>query len=164
MLILGIDPATRCGWAILDEEGERIDSGTWQLCNHADHAERLDSMRDALQLLAAQYDRQIVAVAYEETNRHRSRAQARVGYGLEAVILLAAARHDWMALTYTAQQIKAAAGDAKADKAAMVAAARQQWGVTCDWHDEADALWTAEVARRDIIKAQMRPRRVRGAA
>lgn len=149
-LVLGLDPATSCGWALVDEDGHRIGSGVWELTRCADHAERVEALDSAIRTLAGQYDGEIVAVVYEETNRHRSRAQARVGYGLEAVILLAAARYNWVALCCMAQHAKAAAGDRKADKAHMVAAARQRWGVACERSDEADALWIAEWGRTQL--------------
>ena len=28
---IGIDPGSSCGWAVLDEDGKRVASGTWDL-------------------------------------------------------------------------------------------------------------------------------------
>lgn len=146
MLILGLDPATTCGWALLTLEGERRASGVWKL--PTDHAARLALFDEHLRALNRQWPGAVRCIGYEATNRHRSRAQARVAYGLEAVILLRASAWDCAALYPTAQQVKTTSGQTgRADKGAMLQSARERWGPGVQTHDEADALWVAEWTR-----------------
>jgi hypothetical protein len=148
MLVLGLDLATTTGWALLDMEGERRASGVERL--GSEHPRRLLSLWQCIAARAATWPGELVAISYEATNTHRSRAQARVAYALEAVTLLFAERYDLAVVNPTAGQIKALAVAGGASKGAMVDAAWVRWAHLCSTHDEADALWAAEWGRKHL--------------
>lgn len=138
MLCLSLDPATTTGWALFNDDCERVGSGAWNLPK--DHVKRVCAMREHLAQMASQYDGEIVAVFYEEPNRIRSHAQARVAFALETVIVLACDRYDWLLRGVNATQIKAEAGHGRNEKVDMERAAMEQFHRRVS-HDEADALW-----------------------
>lgn len=144
MRILGIDPGSRTGWALL-EAGERLAGGTWDL-GKLDGGARLVRLQDALRdtITLARPD----LVAYEVVMGHGpgGSTAAHLYGALVGVLLLTCAR---MRVAVRGVHVgtakKLATGSGKADKRAMVRAARDRWGLTVG-HDEADALWIALAA------------------
>lgn len=141
--ILGIDPASRTGWALL-EAGERLAGGTWDLGQgEALRLVRLqDALRDTITLGAPDL------VAYEVVMGHGpGGSMAAHLYGaLVGVLLLTCARMQVAVRgVHVGTAKKLATGSGRADKRAMVRAARDRWGLQVT-HDEADALWIALAA------------------
>lgn len=141
MRIVGIDPGTRCGWALL-EDGERVASGTWDLKSrrHEGGGMRyLRFRRYLLELLAHEPE----AVVYEEVRRHAGTSAAHVYGGLvgQLTALCESRQIPYQAIPVGTIK-RCATGKGNASKAAMIAAARSQWGAVGD-DNEADALWCA---------------------
>lgn len=151
--ILGIDPGTKCGWAIL-EDGERVVSGTWDLSVRRNESEgmrflRLEQQLRQLLRFAIESTREfrwqyIDLVAFEDVKRHRGTIAAHVYGGITAIIKQTCARLGVPYQGILVQDIKRrATGKGNANKDAMVAAAVERWGVSNLTEDEADALWIA---------------------
>lgn len=144
MRVLGIDPASKTGWAVLDD-GARLAGGTWDL-GKLDGGARLVRLQDALRdtITVARVD----LVAYEAVMGHGpSGSLATHLYGaIIGVLLLTCARLRVPTVgVHVGTAKKLATGSGKADKRAMVRAARDRWGLPVT-HDEADALWIAAAA------------------
>ena len=146
--VLGVDPGSQCGWALLDN-GARVASGTWDLSvrrgeSHGMRYVRLDNqLREALQA--------VDLVAYEEVARHAGTHAAHVYGGIIAHLMAACER---AGVPYIGVPVgvvkKRATGKGNASKEAMVAAAVAHWIwprqavlTSCPTEDEADALWIA---------------------
>lgn len=148
MRVLGIDPGTRAGWALLDN-GERIASGTWDLSKGA--LPRFVALRQALQdtLELGRPD----LVAFESVLSH-GKAGVLAGHvygGIIAVIELVCYDHRLQTVGVNVSTVKRQAtgkgGGPGTDKAAMVAAAQARWAFDFPPSaDEADALWVAAAA------------------
>ncbi len=149
--VMGIDPGTRCGWAVLDMAGERVASGVWDLRSKRHEGGGMRYLRCRKMLLDALAEFSVAAVFYEEVRRHAGTSAAHVYGGLIAMI---GAVCEERSVPYSAIPVgtvkKAAAGKGNASKAAMVEAAAARWGVQCERDDEADALWIADVGRLHI--------------
>lgn len=151
MRVIGIDPGTKCGWSVLDAEGQRIASGVWDLSSkrHEGGGMRFVRARVSMgELLDAFPD---AVVGYEEVRRHKGVAAAHVYGGLVSHLQeLCESRQ----LPYTAVWLgtvkKAATGKGNAGKAAMIAAARARWSMEPADDNEADALWVAETLRLEV--------------
>lgn len=151
--IIGIDPGTSCGWAVLTAAGERVASGVWDLSSrrHEGGGMRYVRARRYLVELLAAFQPQ--ALAYEEVRRHRGISAAHVYGGIVATV---AAVCEEAALPYMAIPVgtvkKTATGKGNAIKGEMIAAACRRWApaepFTSD--DECDALWIAETWRVDV--------------
>lgn len=144
MRVLGIDPGTKCGWAVLDD-GKVVASGVWRLSpkRHEGGGMRYVRLRIYLDEIAAL---KIKAAAYEEVRRHMGVDAAHVYGGIVAVL------QSWCEdnkVPYQAIPVgtvkKHATGKGNAGKPAMVAAARERFGVEPETDDEADALFIADM-------------------
>jgi len=149
---LGIDPGTACGWAILDEEGERLASGTMNLQpkRREGAGMRYVRLRQFLRAILAGYDD--VELGYESVRRHAGTTAAHVYGGIVATIQAVCEDED-PRVPYQGIEVKAAklcACRGGASKAEMVEAARKRWGIE-PGEDEADALWVAEALRQSMI-------------
>ena len=149
---VGIDPGTSCGWAVLDAEGKRIASGTWDLSGgrHEGGGMRyLRARRFVRELLA---DKRIAAVAYEEVRRHAGTDAAHVYGGIVGQV---SAECEEVGVPYEAIPVgtvkKAATGNGSASKESMVGAANARWGIEVETDDEADALWIADSLRTSLV-------------
>lgn len=147
MRVLGIDPATRTGFAILDN-GDRLASGTWDLSGATTEHGGLrfvrlqEALRDTIALARPDL------VAYEVVMGHGPGGvlTAHLYGALVGVLLLTCARLRVATLgVHVGTAKKLATGSGKATKAAMVRAARERWRHPVT-HDEADALWIALAA------------------
>lgn len=145
---IGIDPGTSCGWAVLNDKGERLASGVWDLKSrrHEGGGFRYVRARALLGKLLDVYGAEVVA--YEEVRSHAGTSAAHVYGGLVAVITGLCEEREF---PYQGQPVgtvkKLATGKGNASKAAMVAAAQARWPGCGDDDNEADALWIAEAAR-----------------
>lgn len=151
-VIVGIDPGTNCGWAVLDAvSGERVASGTWDLKprRHEGGGMRYVHFDRFFGALFDSYD--VHAVAYEEVRRHAGTDAAHIYGGIVAHIGSACERRE---VPYEGMPVgtvkKTATGKGNAGKPEMEAAANRKWpdSVPDDCDDEADALWVAETWRR----------------
>jgi Holliday junction resolvasome RuvABC endonuclease subunit len=145
---VGIDPGTRAGWAILDNDGLRVASGAWdcairrgegdgwrivRFCRHL--GELLDAFRPRV-------------VAYEEVRRHMGTHAAHLYGALVGQIMRTCEEHGIPYVPVPVGTVKrVATGKGNAKKGAMVESASARWGEPIDDDNEADALWIAECAR-----------------
>lgn len=152
MIIIGIDPGTSCGWAIL-RDGERLASGVWDLSSsrHEGGGMRYVRCRSYLSELLDAYDEFDVLVAYEEVARHRGTAAAHVYGGIVAVIQ---SECESMQVPYLGIPVgtikKHATGKGNAGKPAMIKAALERWDHEVEDDNEADALWCASALLEEV--------------
>jgi Holliday junction resolvasome RuvABC endonuclease subunit len=153
MKILAIDPGTRCGFALRWADG-RIDSGTWELAPRRDEGPGMRLVRLVAHLTKLLALAQPDLVVVEEVRRHAGTQAAHV-YG--ALVGRVQEECERRRLNYTSvpvSDVKRAAvgrgGGKGCDKAAMIAAANERWGLSLKAADEneADARWIAEAAWR----------------
>lgn len=152
MIFLGLDVATKTGWAILDDRGVRIDSGVWD-CSIRDGegaGMRLLRLSRFIEAFTHPPERsKDVIVAYEDNVFTRGRKTSNVLAALRGVVQSTC--ESLGIETYTGIDVadvkRTATGGARASKEQIVAAAERRWSVTCESDDEADALWIAETAR-----------------
>ncbi|HEY7762456.1 MAG TPA: crossover junction endodeoxyribonuclease RuvC [Actinomycetota bacterium] len=143
MTVLGIDPGTACGWALVTD-GRRVASGVWDLKprRHEGGGMRFLRARSMLRQIVGSYP--VDAVAYEEVRRHMGVDAAHVYGGIVAVV---AAELEERSIPYRgipfATAKRCATGKGNADKAAMVAAFVAREGVEPADDNEADALFIA---------------------
>lgn len=149
-VFIGIDPATSCGWAVLNETGERLASGVWKLDARAGDGAgmryvRLERLfRELLEAYPIN-----ARVAYEHSVNHRSGASAAIFGGIVATItrICEELQIPYCAANYATVK-KVATGRGNSGKSEMTKAAHARWApyiTTSD--DEADALHVAETLR-----------------
>jgi hypothetical protein len=170
--IIGIDLGTTTGWAILTDDGYRIDSGYWHLpAGERKPAHlRFEALHKKLrQLILTNWpaDSPPPHVAYERPTFFGHLAPALVFGGFEAVLLLACSglvlvpyhpipvSHVKLAAIGRGR-VKRVPGVEHDPKRGIMDAALDRWGrddvgynndIQCVYPDEADALWTAEACR-----------------
>jgi len=150
-MFLGIDPGTRCGWAVLDAAGGRIASGAWDCSVRRGEGAGFRYIRfeRCLRELITAFPR--TCVGYEEVRRHM---------GVDAAHVYGAIRGHLQRLCEEAGIAycpipvgtvkKLATGKGNADKDAMVAASLSRWNHIPVDDNEADALWIAEALRTGV--------------
>lgn len=152
---IGIDPATKCGWAVLSAEGHRVASGVWLLERRAGDGSGMLFVRfeRLFRELLEAYPTGIVA--YEQI-ANRFPGAAHVGLGIQAHIQRICEEVD---RPYTgippATVKKHATGRGNANKQEMVLAAFERWPALAQAQrpvddDEADALHVADALRGGI--------------
>jgi crossover junction endodeoxyribonuclease RuvC len=151
-MIVGIDPATACGWALLTDGGARVASGVWDLKSRRHEGGGMRFLRARRMLIELLDGREIRAVGYEEVRRHVGTSAAHVYGGLVAVITSVCEERG---IPYQGQPVgtvkKMATGKGNASKADMVRAAAARFGGYDSGDDnEADALFIAEAMRREV--------------
>lgn len=148
-MFAGFDLGAKFGYAVLDLDGYRLESGTWILGKRDPSS--LTSLHTYLQLFRTRHN--ITIVGYEKVNFFGGGTKAAHAYGgYEAVLWLIAHQYKWSLVQIPVQRIKKlATGDCKADKDQVGAAALTRWAhVTVD-DNEADSLFVAEYARREFL-------------
>ncbi len=149
--VLGIDPAKRCGWALLDRQGARVASGVWSLSESRHEGGGMKFLRLDRYLVEVLDGHRPMAVAYEEVRRHAGVDAAHIYGGIIAAI---ARLCEERSIPFQGQPVgtvkKLATGKGNADKDAMIAAANARWSITVVDDNEADALWVAETLRRSL--------------
>ena len=148
---IGIDPGTKCGWAVLSEDGDRLASGVWDLASkcHEGGGMRYVRARRYLAELLDSFD--VAAVAYEEVRRHRGTSAAHVYGGIVAVV---SAECEARGIPYSGRPVgsvkRHATGKGNAGKPAMIGAALRRWGHVVKDDNEADGLWIADHLRAEL--------------
>lgn len=147
MRLLGIDPGTKCGYAILD--GYRFTSGVWDLAGRQHEGGGMRYLRLEAYLNAVG---NVDAIAYEEVRHHIGTAAAHVYGGIIAVITASCERRS---IPYKGIPVgtvkKLATGHGNAKKEDMMAAAAERWpSETMQDDNEADARFIALVLARDL--------------
>ena len=147
--IIGIDPATQTGWAVLAHDGAYIDSGSVSFSFDARHeggGMRYVRAGRFFAALVAKYPGCLVV--YERVDRHRGTAAAHVYGGIIAELqrVCEEARAPYRGIP-VAHVKQAATGKGKAGKKEMIAAVAKRWDVVVADDNEADALWVAETER-----------------
>lgn len=151
MNVLAVDPGTACGYAC--RSGLIVAaSGVWNLRPNRFEGAGMRWLRLRSHLADIGRLCAPTLVAYEEVRRHMGTDAAHLYAGVVATL------QAWCednAVPYTAIPVgtvkRTATGRGNADKAAMLAAARERWpeqNVTDD--NQADALWIAEAAIRSL--------------
>lgn len=146
---IGLDPGTHCGFAVLDADGERIASGTWNLENRRGDGAGMRYVRleRLLRELLGVYDG---TVAYELVAAHKGTQASHIYGGIVATITRICEEE---ARPYAGIAVgtikKLATGKGNSNKIAMVGAAMDRWGGIGD-DNEADSLWIAECSRRGL--------------
>ncbi|HEY3175660.1 MAG TPA: hypothetical protein VGK94_07855 [Candidatus Polarisedimenticolia bacterium] len=147
-LILAIDPAISCGWAVGDAgagAGGLQRSGAWKLADPKDHPGQRFARLAAL-IREVHLTTPISLVVYE-SGFHRGAAATRSHWGLVGVILGVAARYQLEVLAVNPSQLKAHVGDGANDKVVMMRRCKLIYGRDCKTSDEADAIWLYDYAR-----------------
>lgn len=157
--ILGIDPGTACGWALLDN-GVRVASGTWDLSFKRHESSGMRFLKLERQLQDALENCQPKLVAFETTAHLKGHANE-VYWGIVGVIKLVCQRLGVESTGVQNSEVKRhATGKGNADKQAMRLAAVKRWGSPPDgpdfffWDpsdDEADALWVASAVAERLV-------------
>lgn len=148
---IGIDLATKTGWAVLDADGARVASGTWTLARRgASESWRYVEFRRKLRDLLDAFPG--AEVRYEDVARHAGTQAAHTYGGLRAGLFEVC---DTVSRPYAGipvGTIKATAtGKGNANKEAMIAAANARWAPhTVIDDNESDALWIAETGRLGV--------------
>lgn len=152
---IGIDPGNSCGWAVLDEEGNRIDSGTWNLTKLPEEGSGLRFIRfeNLLKELLSKYPES--TVSYDMVQPYGSGVAIALYY---KIVGRMESYLDEFGVKYfgvrPAQYKKLATGKGNAQKDSMVEHAIVRWNDLPEKmkHDEADALWIAEFLRKESIE------------
>lgn len=144
---IGIDPGTKLGWAVLDENGSRINSGTYQLTTN-------DSFKGKRYRIAFEFFEELIRetdlkgptyIGFEHVRRWASSDAALVYNGILAALYMAA---DDFRIPYTGfapTSIKKLwTGTGKATKAEMIMAANEMFQIKVKDDNEADALLIAK--------------------
>ena len=144
MRIIGIDPGTKCGWALIDN-GNRVASGVWNLKGgrHEGGGMRYLRARKYFQTLLSMGN--IDAVAYEEVRRHQGVDAAHIYGGIVGQITAVC---EDLQIPFKAIPVgtakTTASGKGNASKTVMVSTANAKWNIEVEDDNEADALWMAQ--------------------
>lgn len=145
-MILGIDTSTSCGWALLSNDGRRVQSGTWDLApSKVDGSGvRFTRLHDHLDALRRTWPR-ITHVAYEVPGRMHTQANYLACYGITTHVESWAERQGLEYCGFAPAEVKNAAGlSGNAKKHEMIEAAEARWAPYCfATDDEADAMFVA---------------------
>lgn len=150
---VGIDPATKCGWAVLDAKGNALAGGTWQLERRSgDGAGMLYVRFQKLfrELIRSMDDQEDIVVCYEQ-QANRFAGSAHVGLGIISHIQRICEEED-VPCTGVAFSVvkKHATGKGNSGKDAMIEAAKARWGTVED-DNHADAIWIADTVREGLV-------------
>lgn len=150
MNILAIDPGSLCGWALLTHGNVESGVQDFTLKRGESKGMRFFNFRTwiARMLRRAKID----LVIYEQAHL-RGGAATDVGVGFTTRIQ---EECDMCDVKYTpihsATLKKFATGSGRANKELMLGKAREKWGDLIEDHNEADALWILEWARKEYGK------------
>lgn len=156
MKTLGIDPGTKCGWAILDTETGAIQSGVWDLGAQRHEGGGMRFVRLQVYLNTLLGAGEIGAVFYEEVHFHAGTAAAHVYGGIVAIISSWCEARKPLRIPYRGINVatvkKFATGKGNAKKDAMIAAAEAKWPADAGRMDdnEADARFVAACGAHSI--------------
>jgi Holliday junction resolvasome RuvABC endonuclease subunit len=150
MKILGLDCATKTGWAITDSNGNIIESGIM------DFSKRRGETNGILFLRFRKWLKDMIVLnhpdvlAYEQAH-HRGGAATEICVGLTTRVLEAGAFHNIECLPLRTTEIKKfATGKGNAGKPEMIAAAKNILHRDPLSDDEADAVFVAKLAAQEV--------------
>jgi Holliday junction resolvasome RuvABC endonuclease subunit len=156
-VILGLDLATKCGFAVLRGR-KRVESGRWSLASARKgwhRGERWTKLHDELIDLVVEHEP--VVIAFERVRRHVGTSAAHVYGGLLAQLEILDYRFQqdpisWGEIAFVPVEVsawkKATVGKGNATKAEVAAWSRRRFRYTAKTEDESDALAIAEAVRR----------------
>jgi len=159
--ILGLDIATKTGYAVLSvETGQRIESGVLNCSIRTKATKTIPADHEGRRMWALEFglyrllsDHENILIAYERITMGPKAGgkTTAVARWMESVVLLGAYRENLSVISYAPGTIKKhATGDGRATKEQMVSAAEQRFStVVCD-DNEADALHIASLAHSQI--------------
>lgn len=150
--VLGIDPATKTGWALW-ASGSIVASGTWDLSVRRDESGGMRLIRLRAKLAELLNAEGFTVLAYEAARHGAPQMQGAlvVHSELQGVIKLWCEdlRIDYRG--YSPSEVKkAATGEGNANKAAMLEAARRAWPGFAGDDNEADARFIARLAGEQL--------------
>jgi Holliday junction resolvasome RuvABC endonuclease subunit len=148
MKILALDLGTKTGWAML--EGGRIESGVQisDVKRGESPGMRYIRFNRWLEEIA---DPKPDVIVFEQAH-HRGGAATETAAGFSTRVLEFCARHGIEhSSVHSATLKKFATGSGRAEKADMIARARERFKPDLADDNEADALWILEWARREIL-------------
>ena len=166
MIVIGIDPGTKCGWAVRQPNGTML-SGVWNLAGNRFDGAGMRFLRarrcftDLLEATASDFSEVPVKVAVEEVRRHLGVDAAHCYGGIVAVIMSVCEERK---IPYEGVPVSAAkvtaTGKGNADKPAMMAAAIYRWpGWTPADDNEADARFIAETSFAGVPEKKTKSRK-----
>lgn len=138
--LVGIDPSTSCGFAVLRADGSRVQSGTWQLKRNGDgDGARFVRVQQHLDALLATFP-DIASVAVELPGRFDTQAAYLAVYGIATHVMSWCERNEMHYAAFAPAEVKCAAGcKGNADKLGVTSAMERRFGEVLG-PDEADAL------------------------
>ena len=142
MRILALDQATVTGWAVVEDSGEVVASGVWELADRKRTGEsrgmRYIRFRADLNRAVREYRPNMIC---HEQTLLRGGAATEIANGLKALILEAAAEHGIeVSCVHTTELKHFATGNGRAEKPDMVNAANLLSGRDVIDDNEADAI------------------------
>lgn len=155
-MIIGLDLATKTGWAIGEGEGQDR-CGVWDMKSRRFEGGGMRYLRfrehlaDLLRYAKAT-DKKIKAVYFEEVRRHMSTDAAHVHGGLLSILTAFCEEHE---IPYAGIPVgtikKHATGNGNAPKSAMIEAATAKWSeIFIEDDNAADALWILDAGREGL--------------
>lgn len=161
MRILAIDPATSCGWCVVD--GSFIASGTWDLSVRRDESSGMRLIRLRAKLNEIHKEKNVDILVFEAARHAAPKMQGALSVHaeLQGVIKLWAIDNMVQFKGYSPSEIKKhATGKGNCNKNAMMVAAHNRWPTVhrmgpSEWSsDEADARWLADLAASLFASAE----------
>jgi len=150
MIVIGIDPGTKCGWSVL-KDGKRIASGTWDLSSrrHEGGGMRYLRCRKYFENLLASVE--VNAVAYEEVRRHMGVDAAHVYGGIVGQITAVCEDKKIPFKGIPVGTVKiTATGKGRASKQQMIDTANEEFSIEVVDDNEADALWIGKTLYNEL--------------
>lgn len=141
MIYIGIDPGRRTGWALIDEDGARLESGAFDSPGPRWHRAWQEEVKQLVYRVPSGH---AYTFCFEHVTFHRGKAWAELYFGMKA-LLLGFADAEFV----TPAQVKETGGSRF--KNGLMENAIEHWELGEDYpidDNEADALWIAETVRR----------------
>lgn len=148
-MFAGFDLGANFGYAVLDDDGNRVVSGTWEFGKRTP-----ESTERVYEALLELFEIHLpVIVGYEKVNFFHRGIKAAHAYGTyESILWLVSRKYKVVLEQFTVNKIKkVATGFGNAEKDEMEAAAMTRWAHIPGDDNEADALWIAECARLGFL-------------
>lgn len=152
---IGIDPGTQCGYAWTDDNFVRSpQSGVWNLKpnRHEGGGMRFLRLDNYLADMIKTGEEGGTRIYYEEVRGHRGTDAAQIYGGIIATITSLC---EDLGFPYAGVPVgtikKHATGKGNANKAAMLAEARNRFGPAVVDDNQADALWILDYARVNLV-------------
>ncbi len=157
MIVLGIDPGTRCGWALRRQDASYV-SGVWKLAVLSGEGDGMRLVRLS-RFLEALLPAMVDLVAYERVASHRGVYAAHVYGEITGEIKRVAEGHRAAGITYVGIPVgtwkKAAGCKGNCSGETALRAAEARWPEhTFATDDEAAARWIAECAHATYAETQ----------